>query len=396
MGFTGRGRFAGVPRLADLIAVLDGWFDPHWAQSWDAVGLVCGDPAEPVERMLLAVDAVPATVAEALGTRSQLLVSHHPLLLTPVHGVPADDPKGALVHRLIRGGVAHFVAHTNADVADPGVSDALGERIGLSALRPLEPAADEPFDKLVVFVPTGDARRLVDALAEAGAGSIGDYDRCAWTTEGIGTFRPLAGANPTIGRIGEIEQVVETRVEMVVPTQRRRAVVEALYATHPYEEPAFDLLAGSPIPGRRGTGRVGELAEAMPLRAFVAHAAAALPATAWGVRAAGDPERLVRTVAVCGGSGGSLAEDARRAGADAFLTADLRHHPTVEAVTERGGDGMALVDAAHWATEAPWLDVVATRLRQTLGTTVEVRVSRRVTDPWTLHAPSPETSAIST
>lgn len=395
MGFTGSGRFAGVPRLADLIAVLDGWFDPRWAASWDAVGLVCGDPAEPVERVLLAVDAVPATVTEALSTRSQLLVTHHPLLLTPVHGVPADDPKGALVHRLIRGGVAHFVAHTNADVADPGVSDALAERINLTALRPLDAQADEPFDKLVVYVPTGDVSRLVDALAEAGAGAVGDYDRCAWTTEGMGTFRPLDGADPTIGRVGEIERVAETRIEMVAPSRHRRAVIAAVRATHPYEEPAFDLLATVPTPGRRGTGRIGELVEAMSLRDFVAHAAAALPATCWGVRGAGNPDRVVRTVAVCGGAGGSLAEDARRAGADAFLTADLKHHPTVEAVTEPGGDGMAVVDAAHWATEAPWLDVVAARLRQALGTTVEVRVSRRVTDPWTLSAPSPETSAIS-
>jgi dinuclear metal center YbgI/SA1388 family protein len=392
MGFTGRGRFADVPRLADIIAVLDGWFDPAWAESWDAVGLVCGDPNEPVERLLLAVDAVPSTVDETLSTSSQLLITHHPLLLTPVHGVPADDAKGSLVHHLIRGGAAHFVAHTNADVADPGVSDALADRIGLQTLRPLEPHADEPFDKLVVYVLPADAQRLIDALAAAGAGAIGDYDRCAWTVEGVGTFRPLVGARPTIGRVGEIEQVVETRVEMVVPVGRRRAVVDALRAVHPYEEPAFDLLACRPVPGRRGTGRVGELARAMPLREFVAHAAAALPATVWGVRAAGDPERPVRTVAVCGGSGGSLAEDARRAGADAFLTADLKHHPAVEAVTERGGDGMALVDAAHWATEAPWLDAVAARLRETLGTTVEVRVSRRVTDPWTLHAPSPESS----
>jgi dinuclear metal center YbgI/SA1388 family protein len=390
--FIGRGRFADVPRLADIIAVLDGWFDPRWAESWDAVGLVCGDPAESVERLLLAVDAVPSTIRETLSTSSQLLITHHPLLLTPVHGVPADDAKGALVHRMIRGGVAHFVAHTNADVADPGVSDALADRVGLQALRPLEPHADEPFDKLVVYVPTSDAQRLIDALAAAGAGAIGAYDRCAWTVEGIGTFRPRLGAQPTIGRVGEIEQVVETRVEMVVPVGRRRAVVDALHAVHPYEEPAFDLLAARPVPGRRGTGRVGELARAMPLREFVAHAAATLPATVGGVRAAGDPERLVRTVAVCGGSGGSLAEEARRAGAEAFLTADLKHHPAVEAVTERGGDGMALVDAAHWATEAPWLDAVAARLRETLGTTVEVRVSRRVTDPWTLHAPSPESS----
>jgi dinuclear metal center YbgI/SA1388 family protein len=384
-----------VPRLADLISILDGWFDPRWAEPWDAVGLVCGDPAEPVERVLLAVDAVPATVAEALSTRTQLLLTHHPLLLTAVHGVGADTPKGELVHRMIRNDLAHFVAHTNADVADPGVSDALAARIGLTAVRPLAEQTDEALAKLVVFVPVPDAPRLIDALAEAGAGAIGDYDRCAWTVEGEGTFRPLPGADPTLGRIGEIERVVEARVEMVVPSRLRRTVIEALRAAHPYEEPAFDLLTGTPIPGRRGTGRVGELAEPVSLREFVAHAAAALPATAAGVRAAGDPERSVRTVAVCGGSGASLIEHARQAGADVLLTADVKHHPAVEAVTERAAGAMALVDAAHWATEAPWLDAVAARLRETLGTTVEVRVSRRVTDPWTLHTPSPETSAIS-
>lgn len=385
-----------MPRLADVIALLDDWFDPRRAEPWDAVGLVCGDPDEPVERVLLAVDAVPATVAEATSTRSQLLLTHHPLLLTPVHGVPAYDPKGGLVHRMIRAGIAHFVAHTNADSADPGVSDALAERIGLRDLRVLDPDDEEPNDKLVVFVPTGAAARLVDALAAAGAGAIGAYDRCAWTTEGTGTFRPLAGASPAVGRVGEVEQVPETRVEMVVPRGRRAAVVTALRAAHPYEEPAFDLVTSAALPGRRGTGRIGELGEPMTLRAFTEHAAAVLPPTAWGVRAAGDPDRIVRTVAVCGGAGGSLTETARRAGADAYLTSDLRHHPVVEAVSERGGDGMALVDAAHWATESPWLDAVAARLRRQLGTTVEVRVSRRVTDPWSVHAPSTESSPSTT
>jgi len=378
-----------VPTLADIMTVLDGWFDPVWAESWDAVGLVCGDPAEPVERILLAVDAVPTTVAEALATRSQLLLAHHPLLLSGVHGVPADDPKGALVHRLVTAGAALFVAHTNADVADPGVSDALARRLGLSGLRPLQVLDGEPLDKLVVFVPRAEAQRLIDALAAAGAGAIGDYDRCAWTTEGTGTFRPLPGASPAIGEVGRVEQVPETRVEMVVPSSRRAAVLAALRTAHPYEEPAFDLLAGAPLPTSRGTGRIGELAEPMTLREFTAHAAARLPATVWGVRAAGDPDRTVRTVAVCGGSGGSLAERARRAGADVYLTADLKHHAAVEAVTERGGGGIGLVDVAHWASEAPWLDEVADRLRGRFGTTVEVRVSRRVTDPWTLHTLSP-------
>jgi dinuclear metal center YbgI/SA1388 family protein len=373
-----------VPRLTDIRSVLDGWFDPSWAQSWDAVGLVCGDPDEQVERVLLAVDAVPATVDEALALPAQLLITHHPLLLTGVHGVPADDPKGALVHRMIRGGLAHLVAHTNADVANPGVSDALGARLGLAGLRPLEPQDGEPVDKLVVFVPLEHAEQLIDALATAGAGAIGAYDRCAWTSEGSGTFRPLAGADPTIGRIGQIEIVPEARVEMVVPSRRRGQVVAALRAAHPYEEPAFDLLRQSALPSRRGTGRIGELPAPMTLREFTAHAAARLPATAWGVRAAGDPDREVRTVAVSGGAGGSLAGLARASGADVLLTADLKHHPTVEEVSERG-DGIALVDAAHWATEAPWLDEVAVRMRNHFGTSVDVLVSRRVTDPWTLH-----------
>ena len=165
-------------------------------------------------------------------------------------------------------------------------------------------------------------------------------------------------------------------------------MLAALRAAHPYEEPAFDLLLQAPADARRGTGRIGELAVEQSLQDFVDHVAGALPATVWGVRAAGNPERRVRTVAVCGGSGAALADDARRLGADAFVTADLKHHPTVEAVTELGPGAMALVDAAHWATEAPWLDELAARLADRFGTTVDVRVSRLVTDPWTLHAPS--------
>src|SRR3954453_19774785 len=160
--------------LAELIAALEEWFDPQTAEPWDAVGLVCGDPGEPVERILLAVDAVPGTVGEAIEGGAQLLITHPPLLLTGVHGVPATNPKGRLVHRMIRAGVAHFVAHTNADVARPGVSDALAERLGLTGLRPLGPQPGLALDKLVVFVPEGDAERLVDALAAAGAGRLGD------------------------------------------------------------------------------------------------------------------------------------------------------------------------------------------------------------------------------
>ena len=377
-----------MPLLADVVAAIEEWFDPRWAESWDATGLTCGDPAEAVERVVLAVDAVPETVDEAEHGGAQLLLTHHPLLLSAVHSVAATEPRGALVHRLVRAGIAHYAAHTSADVADPGVSDALADRLGLTALRPLDAMALEAPDKLVVFVPTDDAPRMIDALARAGAGRIGAYERCAWTTIGVGTFRPTDQARPAIGRAGQVEAVAETRVEMVVPSRVRRAVLDAMRGAHPYEEPAFDLYPQVSVDGARGHGRVGELAAPTTLREFARHAADVLPRTVWGVRAAGDPDRRVRTVAVCGGVGADLIDDARNAGADAYLTSDLKHHRTLDAVTEHGPDAMALLDVAHWASEAPWLDAVAGRLRERFGTTVDVTVSTVATDPWTLHESS--------
>ena len=274
--------FLAMPALADLLAVLDTAYPPAHAQSWDAVGLVCGDPQAEVGRVLFAVDPVDAVVDEALDWGAGLLVTHHPLLLKPVNGVPATNFKGRSLHRLIRGGCALLTAHTNADVARPGVSDALAEALGLSVGDPILPLP-------------GDAS------------------------------------------------------------------------------------------GRLGLGRFGELPAAEPLSAFAARVAAALPATAAGVRTAGDPDRPIRRVAVCGGAGDDreLLAAVRRAGVDAYVTADLRHHPAAEAMeAARFGGGPALVDVAHYASEWPWLSVAAALLA---GGTVETRVSTIVTDPWTAH-----------
>jgi dinuclear metal center YbgI/SA1388 family protein len=264
--------------LREVIAALDARYDPALAQGWDAVGLVCGNPAESVRRVLFAVDPTADVVDEVIETGADLLVTHHPLFLTAVHGVPADDPKGRLVHRLVRAGAGLFVAHTNADrAAGSGVNDALAAVLGLRDAVPLEPMAADP---------------------------------------------------------------------------------------------------------RAGLGRVGELAEPMTLRQFAAHAAAVLPSTAAGVRAAGDPERAIRRVAVCGGSGGSLLGAAAAAGADVLLTSDLKHHSVSDAL-ESGGP--ALCDVAHFASEWPWLPVAADALSRDLSGVVEVAVSGRRTDPWTWH-----------
>lgn len=385
-----------APDLAGVVAALEAAYPPALALDWDAVGLVCGDPDEPVSRVLFAVDPVPETVDEALDTGAQLLVTHHPLLLRGVHGVGADTPKGALLHRLIRGGVGLFTAHTNADIAAPGVSDALAAALGLTTVGALQPEPAPALDKIVTFVPIGPAIAQVHtALAAAGAGRLGNYSHCSFATAGTGQFLPLEGAVPAVGEIGTLERVAETRLEMVLPRAARRDVVAALRAAHPYEEPAFDLLEMAPLPSARGLGRVGELPEPEGFAAFTRRVAAALPATAWGVRGAGDPDREIRRVAVCGGAGDSALDAATAAGADAYVTADLRHHPASEHALAGTGPGEpvpALVDVAHWASEWPWCAQAADVVRSALGGSVEVSVSRRRTDPWTTSAHSPEAS----
>lgn len=396
------GTASSTPDLATVVALLDRRYPPSTAETWDAVGTVCGDPDQPVRRVLLAVDPTLDVVDEAIEWGADLLVTHHPLLLRPVHSVAATTFKGAVVHRLVRAGCALHVAHTNADAAHGGVAEALAEVVGLTDLAPLTALPAEPLDKVVVLVPTPDAERLVDALAAAGAGALGAYSRCAWTTTGTGTFLPGEAARPAIGRAGEVARVDETRVEMVAPRRLRSRVVAALRSAHPYEEPAFDVLEPASLPGSTGIGRVGTLPGDLTLRAFGERVAAALPATEQGVRLAGDLDAVVRRVAVVGGSGDSLFDAVRASGVDAYLTADLRHHPASElrerAVFEaaRRGDDLArpfLVDVAHFASEWPWLRRAAAQLEadaSAAGTTVETRVSTLRTDPWTARIASPD------
>ncbi|MBA3718694.1 MAG: Nif3-like dinuclear metal center hexameric protein, partial [Nocardioidaceae bacterium] len=244
-----------------MTGLLDRWFPREAAEPWDAVGTVCGDPVDPVRRVLLAVDPVRAVVDEAVAWPADLLVVHHPLLLRPVHGVPATTPKGRVVQDLVRNRVALHVCHTNADSVRGGVSEALAQALGLTDLRPILPQPDGQLDKLVVFVPPESADAVRDAVTAAGAGAIGDYDRCTFTLVGTGSFRPLPGASPSVGEVGKVEQVPEVRLETVLPRLRRTAVIEALRAAHPYEEPAFDLIALAELPGERGSGRVGRLRE---------------------------------------------------------------------------------------------------------------------------------------
>lgn len=275
------------PTVADVVQALERRYPPRLAAEWDAVGLVCGQPEASVSRVLLAIDPVLSVVHEAIDAQADLLVTHHPRFLRGVHSVAASTAGGRVVHELISHGIALYCAHTNADHANPGVSDALASALGVIDLRPLDPLPD----------------------------------------------------------------------------------------------------------GACGTGRIGHLPDPLTLEQFAELVAAALPTTHHGVRVSGDPMHVVRTVAVCGGAGDSLLGLAASQ-ADAYVTADLRHH---RAQDHRGEGGCALIDVAHWASEWPWLPVAAQELRAdmaALGSSVEVLVSTAPTDPWTAHlvARAPEES----
>jgi dinuclear metal center YbgI/SA1388 family protein len=373
--------------LRDVTALMEQWYPPSLASDWDAVGLVCGDPDQPVRRIVLAVDPAPAVVEEALAWDADLLVVHHPLLLKAVHSVAPTTPKGRVLHDLVRGGCGLFTAHTNADAPAGGVNESLALALGVEDPQVIVPDPADPLDKLVTFVPHENAEEVRAAITEAGAGRLGDYDSCTFTAEGEGRFRPLDGASPAIGRVGEVEVVAESRVEAVFPRGSRRRVLEALRAVHPYEEPAYDVLELADVPGTgraaRGSGRIGRLAQPMSLRAFAEQVRRALPETTHGVRVGGDPDRTVETVAVTSGSGDFLLDTVLTTDADVYVTSDLRHHRASEFL-EHGGP--ALVDVAHWAAEWTWLPALQRTLVAALdgrGDTVDVRVSTTCTDPWT-------------
>ncbi|MDY6809574.1 MAG: Nif3-like dinuclear metal center hexameric protein [Actinomycetota bacterium] len=362
--------------VAEVIGVLDAAYPRRLAEPWDSVGLVCGDPGEPVDTILTCVDVTDDVVDAAIGMGAQLIVAHHPLLLRGVDSVAADTAKGRIVHRLIRSGIALFTAHTNADSARPGVSDALAEVLDIVDTLPIEPRSASVLDKWVVMVPEGNAEQVSEAMFAVGAGEIGEYRDCCWSVVGTGQFEAQDAANPTIGQIGARTRVDEERLEMVAQRRLRRAVLTALRGAHPYEEPAFDILELADTEMTTGLGRIGRLREPTSVGQFTERVATRLH-TPSGVRVAGAGETAVTTVAVCGGAGDSLLDAVAAAGADVYVTADLRHHPADE---NRRRGGPVLIDAGHWATEFPWCGQVSRLLAGRLHVTVSVH--REPTDPF--------------
>lgn len=373
-----------MPTLREVVAVLDGLYDPRWADDWDAVGTVVGDPDVEVGKVMFAVDPVQAVVDEAIVWGADLVVTHHPLYLKGVTSVAATSPKGRVVHDLISSGTALHTCHTNADSPPLGVSESMALALGLADIRPLEPDPAEPIDKWIVFVPHESADKVAAAMHAAGAGKVGAYDSAQFQSTGTGSFRPLEGASPAIGTVGAVEQVPETRIEMIADRRLREVVRTAMLDAHPYEEVAHDVLEPAARSSDRGHGRIGTLAAPMTLADLARRVTDRLPSHHSATRIAGDPARPVSTVALCGGSGDFLLATADAAGADVYVTSDLKHHPVSEHLENAGA--CAVIDVPHWAAEWTWLPVAAEALSVRVAD-VEVRVSGLVTDPWSAHVP---------
>jgi len=313
----------------------------HYAVEGDRIGLQVGTLQKEIRKVLVALDVTDAVVDEAIEAGADLIVAHHAVIYRPLAKIDTGTPAGRMYEKLIKNDIAVYIAHTNLDVADGGINDWMADMLGLIGRDCLEEVHTDKLSKLVVFVPEDHHERVLEALWQAGAGQIGHYGKCSFNIEGTGTFLPGEGTNPHIGKPGKLERTREIRVETVVPEQAQRKVVQAMLKAHPYEEVAYDLYPMD-LKGRSfGLGRVGKLPSAMSLSDFAQQVKRAFDVPA--ARLVGDPARMVRKVAVLGGSGAKYVRHALFAGADVLVTGDIDYHTAHDALAA----GIAIVDPGH-------------------------------------------------
>lgn len=346
-------------KLSDIVGIINKIAPPAMAEDWDNVGLQVGDPSGAIGRIMVALDPTPDAVDAAISSSCQLLLTHHPLIFKPLKRIATTDETGRLIHRSIANNLAIAALHTNYDVVGSGVNDLLAEALGVVSCRPLKVSHREELLKLTVFVPATHLGALKAALLPFSWIS-GNYADCSFAVHGQGTFRPLVGASPFIGKVGDRESVDESRFEMLIPKNELPSALKALRKAHPYEVPAFDMTPLLNEGLQSGIGRIGILESKPLLKDFAEFVKKQLGIPS--LRIVGDLKRSISRLAVCGGSGASLLRDAAREGADLFLTGDIKYHDAREAL----GLGIALIDAGHFATERLMVEGFSIQLEKEL------------------------------
>ena len=362
-------------KISDVTAALDEIAPPSLAADWDNVGLLVGDPAGRVRRLMLCIDLTADVLAEAVRSGTQMVMAYHPVIFRPIPRVTAPS----VAFEAVRRGVAVYSSHTALDAAPGGTNDCLADVLGLVDRRPLEAAEADGECKVVVFVPQADLAGVSEAAFAAGAGRIGAYSGCSFHAAGTGTFFGEAGANPAVGRPGRREAVGELRLEMVCPKARIPAVLAAVRAAHSYEEPAIDVYSLAGYPAGFGMGRIGRLARPVSAAALIRRVKRKVglkQVLVAGPGAAGGDE--VVTVAACGaGSCGSMFRAAAAQGATFWLTGEMRHHDALAAAAA----GLTAVCLGHSNSERMTLGPLARRLREALPG-LDVAVSAADRDPF--------------
>lgn len=379
-------------KVADVAVTIERMVPLELAQDWDNVGLLIGDPQNTAKNILLTIDVTGDVLSEAIKQRTDLIISYHPVIWDGLKKITATGPPvkpGAkylaprstrgLVYELIRSGIAVFSVHTALDSAAGGVNDGLAEIVGLRDTKPIGDYVDLPAGtttyRLVVFIPVDVVSTVAEAIFAAGAGAMGNYSKCSFQSTGTGTFLPLRGAKPAVGKRGKFETVPEVRFETVVPADKLQTVVAAMKKAHPYETPAFDVLKLHNEQDRFGLGRIGRLAQPSPMKQIIARIKRHTGAKAIGV--VGDENRLVKTAAVCAGSCGKIIEAVIAAKADLYVTGELKHHHALAAEQA----GVTCLCLSHTVSERFILKKLARELRKHLKP-VTIKISKKDKDPF--------------
>ncbi|MDD2541017.1 MAG: Nif3-like dinuclear metal center hexameric protein, partial [Desulfuromonadaceae bacterium] len=289
-----------IPKVSDIVGIINKIAPTLLAEAWDNPGLQVGDPTAEVTRVMVALDPTPDVINSAIATSCQLLVTHHPFIFKPLKSISTATPHGAIIQKVMKGGLSILSLHTNYDIVRGGLNDLLAEKVGLVSCVPLKVTTQSELVKLVVFVPVGQLEHVRFALFPFTV-TLGNYRDCSFTAGGTGTFTPLEGAEPFTGTVGVMSRVNEERLELLIERTQLPRAVKALLAAHPYEEPAFDLYPLLNEGEKQGLGRIGRLPESVTLAEYVDRLRSALSVPS--LRYVGEPAAKISKVALCSGSG---------------------------------------------------------------------------------------------
>ncbi|MDD8018134.1 MAG: Nif3-like dinuclear metal center hexameric protein [Bacteroidota bacterium] len=349
---------------------------PAIAWKGDNVGLQIGRGTDTIRAVLVALDATLYVAKEAVKKKTNLIITHHPLLFHPVQNLTSDTRVGEIAQFITEKKINLYSAHTNLDSVQWGVNFVLAKALGLTDVQILSPLKDS-FTKIVVFVPKNFIETVATAMHNAGAGMFTKYDHCSFRGEGTGTFRGMNNARPFLGEVGKLERAEEIRLEMVCESWKIKDVLSAMRVAHPYEEIAYDVYPLMNENTEYGLGAIGNLPKAVSENNFLSLVKKKLKTPS--LRYSAGKGARIKRVAVCGGSGSEYINDAIHQGADAMVTADLKYH-TFQDVEHK----ILLVDAGHYETEHLVLGPLAMKIREILQQrkhSIPVFITETTTNP---------------